>query len=432
MKYSPLKMSVAVLAAASVSLGLAACGSGNGAKTTIYMVESQTSPSRTQILREQVALFEEANPDINVELVSPPTEQSETKIQQMLQSEKNIDVVEIRDVTVGTYSANGWLYDMSKEIENWDGRDNLTEAAQLNLVQKNGSFFVPSGFYGLSLFNRTDLLEEHGFAVAGPTWDDVLEQAEAIQDPTSNTYGWSFRGGASAADQFMAVLETYNIENLDTSNAFMLRNGQTMFSSEESRAAIDMYLKLFEKASPPSSISWGFAEMVQGFSSGSTGFLMQDPEVIAALDDSEAIAADQWTTAALPLGPSGMAARRLSVAGWGIAESSQNKEAAWKLVQFLVADEQSTAFAKGNSMVPIAKSASQDPFFSSGAWAAYVEMNDSPDKFVVVVEPRDVPWFTEWNQVADVDMQKLLSGEATPEETLKKWDQFWTDKQNAS
>lgn len=53
-----------------------------------------------------------------------------------------------------------------------------------------------------------------------------------------------------------------------------------MFATPESLQAMNFYKQLYKEASPADSVSWGFQEMVQGFVSGSTAMLIQDPDVI--------------------------------------------------------------------------------------------------------------------------------------------------------
>lgn len=99
---------------------LAACdspGGGSSSGDELQMVESLTSPDRTALLRSLLDQFEKENEGITVKLVSPPTEQADQKIQQMLQAGSGIDVLEVRDLTVGPFSNNGWLYDMTKETK---------------------------------------------------------------------------------------------------------------------------------------------------------------------------------------------------------------------------------------------------------------------------------------------------------------------------
>lgn len=412
-------------------LALTACsgtGSADDGTVRLQMVESLTNPARTELIRDLLDEFEAQNPGITVDLVSPPTDQADQKLQQMLQSGRGVDVLEVRDSTVGAFSNNGWLYDLSDDVTGWAGWDDLTENAQAVTAQDGARYFVPYGFYGLSLFYRTDLVEQAGFDGPPASWEELLEQASAIQDPEQNTYGYAFRGGQNGFSNVVAAVEAYTIDDLDVENAYLLQDGSTIFGAPEAQDAVDTYFSLFDQAAPPSAVSWGYPEMVEGFTNGSTAFLLQDPEVIATVAESTTITQDQWSTAPLLTGPTGKAAQPLATAGWGLAEAGEHKEEAARLVEFLSGEEPATRFAQENSLVPIIDGAGEDPFYSEGPWTSYVTMTEDPDTYVNVVQPRGESWWTEWEQKADQDVQAVLLGDMTTSELLDEWDTFWTEK----
>lgn len=428
-----MRKHIAVLIAASfaLTLGLTGCSSSDAddsqGAVKLQMVESLTNPARTELIRGLLQDFEKEHPNIKVELISPPTEQADQKIQQMLQSGSGVDVLEVRDLTVGPFSNNGWLYDMAPELKNWDGLDKLTDQAQKFTINADGkSYFIPYGFYGLSLFYRTDLVKQAGFEGAPKSWEDLVEQAAKIQNPAQNRYGYAFRGGPNSAGQLMSILEAYNADNLDVANAYKVKSGKTIFTTPESQTALDKYVELYKTGSPESSVSWGYAEMVQGFTNGSTAFLLQDPEVIATVKESS-LTEDQWGVAPNPVGPTGKAAWPMATAGWGVTQFSKHKAEAVELVKWLAGDP-STTFAKENSLVPILQAAGEDEFFKIGPWAAYVEMTSNPDTWISVEEPRGVAWWTEWMQRSEADLQKVLLGQMTTAQMLSGWDKFWTEK----
>jgi multiple sugar transport system substrate-binding protein len=412
-------------------LALTACtgaGAADDGTVRLQMVESLTNPARTEVIRELLDEFEGENPGITVDLVSPPTDQADQKLQQMLQSGRGVDVLEVRDSTVGAFSNNGWLYDLSDDVTGWAGWDDLTENARAVTAPDGARYFVPYGFYGLSLFYRTDLVEDAGFDGPPASWEELLEQASAIQDPSQNTYGYAFRGGQNGFSNVVAAVEAYTIDDLDVKNAYLLEDGSTIFSAPAAQDAVDTYFSLFEQASPPSAVSWGYPEMVEGFTNGSTAFLLQDPEVIATVAQSTTVTKDQWSTAPLLTGPTGKAAQPLATAGWGVAEAGEHKAEAVKLVEFLSGEEPATRFAQENSLVPIIDGAGEDPFYSEGPWTSYVTMTEDPDTYVNVVQPRGESWWTEWEQKADQDVQAVLLGDMTTSELLGEWDTFWTEK----
>ena len=426
---------LAVAAVTAGALALSGCSGGGGGggggedgEVQLQMVETLTNPARSAILKELIAGFEEENPGVTVELVSPPSEQAVSTVQQMLQAGNGIDVLEVQDSTIGPFSSNDWLYDMNGDLEGWEGWDALTDNA-LRFAQPDGpTYMMPYGFYGLSLFYRTDLVEEAGFEGPPHSWEEMIDQAKAINDPSQNRYGYAFRGGSNSASNVVAIIEAYVADDLDVENAFLLENGDTIFSAPEAQEAMDKYMELFTEGSPPSSIAWGYPEMVQGFSSGSTAFLLQDPEVIATIRESSTLTEEQWSTTPLLVGPTGKAAQPIATAGWGVADSSEQKEEAMELIKYLASGDAPLTFAKGNSLVPILKSAADDPFFSEGPWATYVTMNEDPETYLNVTQPRGVAWWQEWSEKSDRELQEVLLGQTSTADLLATWDEYWSGK----
>ena len=416
----------------AIAVLTAGCGSGGDAgddgSVTLQMVESLTNPVRTELLRGLLDDFEAEHPDIKVGLVSPPTEQADQKIQQMLQAGSGVDVLEVRDTTAGPFPTTAWIADKSSERADWDGWDALTENARTVAQGDGKTYYVPYGFYGTSVFYRTDLGEEAGFDGPPTTWEELLEQASAIQDPDANTYGYAFRGGANGFNNLTQVISAYVADDLDVENAYQLTSGETIFSAPEALEAAELYFELFEQAAPPSSVAWGYPEMVEGFSNGSTAFLLQDPEVIATVRESTAITEEQWTTAPLLQGPTGKAIQPLGTAGWGTAESSEHKAEAAELIEFLSEGEASLAFTEGNSLIPILQGADESEFYRTGPWESYLTMNEDPETYVTAKQPRGAAWWTEWSEKADSEIQSVLVGDLEPADMLAGWDEYWTEK----
>src|SRR5690606_25591673 len=258
------RTTAALALGAAAAMLLPACSAfsgGDSGTVTLTMVESLTNPSRTQLLERLIDDFEGQHPNIDVNLVSPPTEQADQKLQQMLMSGSGIDVLEVRDITVGPFSTNGWLHNMKADLEGWDGWQAMTEnAVQAAHDSEDRVFYVPYGFYGLSLFYRTDLIAQAGFSAPPATWEELLQQASAIHDPAQRRYGYAFRGGARGSSNVTAAISAYVADEIDVDNGFRLRDGRTIFAAPAAQQAVETYFALFRQASAESSISWGYPE----------------------------------------------------------------------------------------------------------------------------------------------------------------------------
>ncbi|TLS38636.1 ABC transporter substrate-binding protein [Pseudalkalibacillus caeni] len=398
-----------------------------GDTVTLKMIESLTSPNRTKLLKEMISDFEEKNPNIKVELISPPLQSADEKIAQMMMAKEDIDVLEVRDQTVKQFSGNDFIEDLSPYVDKWENWDTVNENAKGNaLFIDDTPYFIPYGLYQKTLFYRKDWFEEAGLEVP-KTWDDLYDAAVKLTDPKKNRYGYSFRGGAGSSDYVEFTTWAYVGEDIDPEDGYFLKGSdKNMFATPEAKDAMNMFVKLYEDASPPDSVSWSYPEMVQGFTSGVTAMLIQDPEVIVTAD--EKMEEGTWDTAPLPLGPSGIAQQAVGAAGWGMTSYSKHKDEAWKLIEYLSNPEQNLYFAKNNSLIPIHTTAADDPFFKEGYFESYIKMNENTEQYRAVNRPVDYQGWGEFRGDAEKDIQALLLEKTTVEDVLEKWSAFWNEQ----
>lgn len=92
-------------------------------QVTLTFAETMTSPERTLVLEDTIKAYEDDHPGVTIELVSPPYESAETKVASMLSANQDVDIVEIRDNTVGAWINNDWLYKLDDLVSDWNGKD---------------------------------------------------------------------------------------------------------------------------------------------------------------------------------------------------------------------------------------------------------------------------------------------------------------------
>ncbi|MED4907238.1 sugar ABC transporter substrate-binding protein [Brevibacillus centrosporus] len=354
----------------------------------------------------------------------PPFEGVDQKITQMLMAKEKLDVLEVREFNAKQFSMNGFIENLKPYTDKWKNYDQLTDIAKRRATWvDNTPYYIPNGLYQRVLFYRTDWLKEAGLEVP-KTWDELLAAGKKLTDPAKNRYGYSFRGGPTGWDYALITIWAYNGKEVDPASAFFLKDGRTVFATPESLQAMNFYKQLYKEASPADSVSWGFQEMVQGFVSGSTAMLIQDPDVIDGA--KEKMKEGTWATAPLPIGPSGVAQQVVGGPGWGMTAYSKLKDEAWKLIEFLSDPEQSTTYAKRTSVIPVVKSAAEDEFYKTGYFKAFIDMNAQADVFIDVSRPVDYKGWGAWQSAADKDIQSYLLDKITAEDLLKKWDEYWT------
>jgi len=413
----------------SAAAGAGSGSASSGEPTTLTMVESITSPERTALLREIADKYEKDHPDVKIEIVSPPMENADTKITQMLMDGSGVDIVEVRDFTLTQFGTNGWLADLSSYIDNWDEKDTLTDSAKEVITYfDNTAYLIPYGFYQRGIYYRTDWFKDKGLS-APETWQDIYDSGVALTDPNSSRYGYSFRGGQNGYIYADTVMWSYiGTDKLaDTRAGYFLKDGKgaTIFTLPEAKEALDFYKKLYENASPKDSIAWGYSEMVQGFVGGTTSMLIQDPEVIATCSSS--LKDDQWALVPYPKGPSGQAVFPNGFAGWGITSFCEHKDEAADFLLFLSNSENNTYFAKNYSTIPIHTNATeQDSFFKDGPFSMYIKMGENSDVYRHASAPQMYEAFATYATEVDTMYQKYLTGEITDDAMLQWLDDYWT------
>lgn len=396
---------------------------GGGERITLRIIESLTSPARTSILQASIDKFMADHPNITVELISPPFDQADNKIRTMLVAEQELDILEVRDLNVAEFVNNGYVTPLGEYTAQWSDFATMTSTAQSVATVGDELYFIPNGLYQRQMFYRADWLEEAGIKVP-ESYEELVNAAIAITDPAKNRYGFSFRGGPGANSVPDTMIQTYNADNIDIEDSMFLKDGGTIYSSPEALEALELYVKLYKEASPPDSVTWGFQEQVQAFTSGVTAFILQDPDVIQVL--TENMDEGTWATAPMPTGPSGKALISAGGAGWGITSYSKNKEAAWKLIKYLSSPEENITLSKSHGTIPIHTSAAEDEFFQAGPYKTLLDMTDKPDTFINFKPPFQYAANGQWGTVSMESGQAMLLGQVSIEDTLKQWDEYWT------
>jgi multiple sugar transport system substrate-binding protein len=397
-------------------------GRRQGDRITLTMVESLTNPERTKVLREIADDYQAAHPNIVIEIISPPLDGADQKIQQMLINKNDMDIFEVRDLTVAQFTSNNFIEPLDDYIKNWSDAATLVDNVEITSTLVGGKWFlIPYGFYMKMIYYRADWLKEAGIAVP-TTVPELFAAAKALTNPARGRYGWTLRGVSGGwgmvGDIVRARLGTAGLNVRDPNYT---KSGKSIYGTPEALEAFNAMLDLYKNASPSDAIAWGFQDQCQAFTSGVTAFLYQDPEVVAICQQN--MREGTWATIPLPVDA---ASRQFPIttgyAGWGVTSHSKYKQEAADFIMFLSNPVNNAKFCKQYSVIPIHKNAADiDPFFKSGPFAPYVTMLASPDNYFLVVgkaRPQD----NEIDKTNEVEYSQVLSGNADLRQTLSSWD----------
>ena len=298
------------------------------APSTLKMVESLTNPAAPHAEEAHRATSRRRTPRSRSISISPPTDQADQKIQQMLQSGDG------RRRARGARHHRRAVLDQRLALRHGAGprragragRPSPSNAAEVR--QHGGKTY----YRALRLLRPQPVLPHRpgrgGRASRRP--GQLGRAARAGQgDPgpgRKHQYGYAFRGGTNGDGNAIAVIEAYVADDIDHDNAFKLTNGNTIFSAPRRSTRMKPTSSCSRQASPPSSVAWGYPEMVRGLlqrlhrlpAAGPRGHRHRQ-----AVEGDQGGPVDHGSPARSV--PSGKAVQPLATAGWGIAEGSKHK-----------------------------------------------------------------------------------------------------------
>jgi len=332
-------------------------------KVTLNFIEVLTSPNRTALLKGIISDFEELHPNIQINLISPPYGQADQKVTLMLNTNQPLDIIEVRGLTAKQLVNNKKLLNLESYLASWpDSKTLLPITWQSARYIDNTAYMVPQEYYIKALFYRTDIL---GINYVPPkTMSELFEICKEITNPSKNQYGFSFRGKATEL-KFSDLIIASFLDDIDVNNIYMKTNGQLYFNDPRAVEGLKLYTRFFKETAPKDAINWGFNEQVNAFISGTTPFLIQDPDTIALLD--KMLGRDKYMVAPIPVGPSGKVYLDHGFASLGIASYSEHKKEAWEFIEYISSPKVNAYFCKNYGPFPIhSVTYENDPYFSAG------------------------------------------------------------------
>ena len=339
----------------------------------LIFLETLTSPARTKLFQSIIDEFQEQRADVSIELISPPYEQADNKLTLMLNSEQPLDIVEVRDHTLKQFVNNNKLKDLSSYFASWGAEDSLLPLANTAAKTVNNTpYLIPEFFFIKALFVRSDILNDLGYSELPTTMAEMYRIAAEITNPAANQYGFGFRGKGNSF-KISDTMIFSDLDNISPDNIYMTVDGESVFTQPEMKEALQAYVDLYKNAVPSDGINWGFNEQVNAFISGTTPFLIQDPDTVALVNKQ--LGEENYTVIPLPVGKSGKAYLDYGFAGLGIPSYSENADTAWDFIAYFSSPEKNAQFCKAYGPLPINKASyTNDPYFSSG----FTELGKQP------------------------------------------------------
>jgi multiple sugar transport system substrate-binding protein len=393
-----------------------------GTTTTqnLRFIDVSPSPKRQEYFTSTFEKFKQSS-GISAAYESVPWDEAANKLTVLGASKQLPDVMTTWAGWLGQYTAAGWVLPIDKYIK---GTENQYTNVVTDIVWKSerqlygGTYTVPDGMMVKGVYVRKDWAKEAGLTLdpdKGWTYDEYFDVVKKLTDVSKKHYGTSYRGARGAFDPLLVYLESFNGGSLYD------KDGNILINSSESLEGFKKWTNLYLNGyAPKDSINWGFTEMVDNFTGGLTGTLINDSEVAPTCEAN--MKPEQWMVMPMPKSTKdGKIYNTVnSPYAYTISGNSKDPDSAWKLIEFLTRPDNNIEYCKMGGLIPIKKDVQNDPTYgTNGAYSAFVKQLNNPDLVVpVAYGPFD---YTDMHQgMLHEEVQKYLLGKQDAKTSLDK------------
>src|SRR5699024_22707 len=229
-----------------------------------------------------------------------------------------------------TYGIYADLTPLSNGEINGESLEDVYSEGMLDAATLNDELYaIPYDFDAYSLFYRKDILEEEGIDGPPTDWDELVEIGKKITkdtngDGTIDQYAYAVRADWPRWEPFLYG-NGGDILNED--------NTEAIFNSPEGVEALQFYADLVNKYEIAEYWSEETGNYIQGLQDGSVAMVLDGPYVMGLLKEGAPDLEGKWGIAE----PFENKEFGTHIGGTylSIFETSENKEEAWKFIEFL-------------------------------------------------------------------------------------------------
>ncbi|WP_147795024.1 sugar ABC transporter substrate-binding protein [Cellulomonas sp. Y8] len=335
-------LSAAAIAGAS-ALVLTACGSGGdaavgggseGGHVTLEFAQWWEPELPDGAFRELMDKFEDENPGITVELLSGPYASTKEQVLAGAAAGTMSDVVGLDGAWVNDFAKQGAIADLSALMAD----DGFDDGQLVSQVQVDGStYMIPVVNFVYPMFTNDDLLAQAGVDAPPSTRTEFQDAAEGITALGDNTYGWVLPLSLEAPNGVQNDVMSW----VWASGGSMLDDGQpALADNPDVESGVQFVADLWDAGVvAPGSFTMKEQDKVEEFTNGRVGMMIDSLAHVTTIQEANPDL--QFSISAIPAEDGYTGERGIPYASWGIgvAENSEHKAEAMKLVEFLMSEE---------------------------------------------------------------------------------------------
>lgn len=325
---------VAALALAACSGGGSGSSGDSGGDVTLEFSQWWEPELPDGEFRALMDKFEEANPGIKVELLSGPYAATKEQVVAGAAAGTMSDVVGLDGAWVNDFSQQGAIADLSAVMKD-AGYDDSQLASQVQVDGK--TYMIPVVNFVYPMFTNDDLLGKAGVS-APPT--DRTQFADAAKKVTAlggDVHGWVLPLSLEAPNGIQNDVMSW----VWASGGSMLKDGKpALVDNPAVTSATDYVQGLWDDGViAPGSFTMKEQDKVEEFTNGRVGMMIDSLAHVNTI--REANPDLKFSISAIPAEDGYSGKRGIPYASWGIgiAENSEHKAEAFKLIEFLMSEQ---------------------------------------------------------------------------------------------
>lgn len=328
---------VGAATAATTLLAMAGCSSNSaapsGGDVTIEFAQWWEPELPDGEFRALIDRFEEQNPGITVDLVSGPYASTKEQLFAGAASGTMPDVVGLDGAWVSDFAQQGVIADLSALMTD-AGFDDSELASQ---IQVDGStYMIPVVNFVYPMFTNDALLAQAGVSAPPSTRTEFADAATKIAALDGDAAGWVLPLSLEAPNGVQNDVMSW----VWASGGSMLKDGQPDVTNSDVSSATAYIQQLWDDGViAPGSFTMKEQDKVEEFTNGRVGMMIDSLAHINLIRESNPDL--KFSISAIPAEDGFTGERGIPYAAWGIgvAENSEHKDAAFKLVEFLMSTD---------------------------------------------------------------------------------------------
>ena len=403
-------------ALASAAAALAMFTTVAVADTTIEFVQWWEPELPAGALRGIMDSFEAANPGIKVKLVSGPFSATHDQIVAGAASGTLSDVVGLDGAWVNELAKQGAIAPMDSLMD-----DTKFDRSQMaDIIKVDGkSYMFPLASFVYPVFVNLDIAKAAGVDKLPSTRSEFADAAKKMTHADKNQYGWvlplSLQVPNGAQNDVMSWVWA--------SGQSMLKDGKPNVDNEAVVSALT-FIKSLQDAGviSPGTNAKKEQDKLEEFVNGRVGMMIHSLALLNLMHQRNPNL--KLDISALPAVDGYTGKRGLPYASWGIgiSNNSEHKAEAWKLVSYLISPDVNGKLVTIANAFPGNVNANPDFSKSDPLFVKAFKIFQSgklANEFI------GLPVAEQLQRDMDVELQKMLDGQQTPQQaaaaTQKQW-----------